>query len=739
MDEPDLPHGMSASEYTRMGQRFADMQPMLTTASASRMDALDDSLPEGASWTRKADTGPAGSQIGSSTGNAYMTNQRPYQPEFESPDRQQYPVHRILANRYWRMFYKLDPVIGTGIDLFSELPWSGFDLAGEGVEGEVRETLEDMVEETEIRSILPYIVREFLVVGEACPHLFYDDAKGMWTHIAMHNPDQLDVIYAPFIKMEPVVEFVPDDRLRKVMTSNHEMLKAVRRSMPPELVSRLQARQNIPLSPVNFTFLPRRLHPYDVRGTSLLSRMWRILMLEDGIFNATLATARRHAGPLKIAKLGDAATGWIPGPDQERRLLQLLAQAELDVHAWLVYHYGINFELVGTTERVMTIDRQWDLIERVKLVALGINKSFLHGEVTYASAASGLTVFLQRLRALREYFETKWIIPKFFAPVAEMNGWVKPTQAELAHRVRTRRSKMELRADKRYIIPRIEWDRGLDPSVDQSMVQAVTALSQLGIKFSKTTIMSLTNRSYEDELKQAAQDIELEQRMTANNPALAAWLAPPVDPNAAGGGAGGAGPMMSPGISPEEMGLGGEGGGAPPPGAEGAPPGGEAPPDGVGAPAAAAGEARKPDGPSERPTAEDTYGVSSKIWDVNDRYGAWAKHEVADLVEAFRSQDVAELAASDSSWTELAQDREFIDALGSGDGTGAWHALEDWMLRGGYPTQDILQLEDILTSEGGLPDRVAELRSETARLERQLGDTEDDSNFLVGVGKRRPV
>ena len=217
-----------------------------------------------------------------------------------------------------------------------------------------------------------------MVIGECVPHNFFDESKGIWSYTALHNPDQLEVIDAPFIKMEPIVEFIPDDRLRAVLTSNNFLLKKVRDQMPPELVSRLIARQNIPLSPINMTFIPRRMHPYDTRGTSIISRMWRILMYEDAIYNASIATARRHAGPIKVAKLGNPQTGWIPSQEHERRLLQLLSQAEIDVNAWLVYHYGIQFEMVGTTDRIMNIAQHHEVIERIKLIAMGISKCFVY-------------------------------------------------------------------------------------------------------------------------------------------------------------------------------------------------------------------------------------------------------------------------------------------------------------------------------------------------------------------------
>lgn len=346
-DDTKLIHGMTATQQEQLSERMDAMLPKLAGGGSGAYGArtfFDGVLPEGGELAPNAGTGyrsavqksAQASSFSTSSGNtgAFATTQRPYQPEFESPDRQQYPVHRILANRYWRLFYKLDPVIGNGVDMMSELVWGNFEMTGDGVDGEVKDQLEYMNRETQLRTVLPYMNREFLVTGEACPHLFFDDSKGVWTYISLHNPDQLEVIDAPFIKMDPVVEFVPDGRLQQVLQSDNALLRRVRESMPQELIVRLMARQNIPLSPINFTFIPRKLHFYDTRGTSLISRMWRILMYEDAIFNASIATARRHAGPLKVAKLGNAATGWIPGPDHERRLLDLLAQAELDVNCF---------------------------------------------------------------------------------------------------------------------------------------------------------------------------------------------------------------------------------------------------------------------------------------------------------------------------------------------------------------------------------------------------------------------
>jgi len=696
-------HGLTPQQVESMRDRFESFMPKLSNDLGSVQDVLSGILPKEAALSpgaganyqaaRQATNAAArghtanlpggGMGGGGGGGDTFQTVQRPYQPEFESPDRQQYPVHRILANRYFRMFYKLDHVIGNGVDLISELPFGEFELTGEGVEGEVKDIMEYSADEAKLRSNLPFMTREFLVTGEAAPHLFWDDSKGCWTYMALHNPDQLEVIDAPFIRMDPVVEFKPDPRLQKVLNSTNPQLRQVRESMPAELLHRLQSNQNIPLDPNNFTFLPRKLHPYDTRGTSIISRMWRILMYEDSIFNASIATARRHAGPLKVAKLGNPANGWIPGPEEERKLLELLAQAELDVNAWLIYHYGINFELVGTTDRVMTIDKHYELIERVKLVALGISKAFLHGEVTYASAATGLTVFLRRLKAHRTYFEDAFLYPKFWKKMAMVNKWVKPTQAELDSRVRVRRSSSEISEDHRWIIPTMQWSQSLDPTVDSELINAMQTLENMGVRFSKTTKMSLAGRDFEEESKQRLADHKKEQEVFKDYPELLQE-----DATGGGGGFGGALPPIPGDAFGDDLG------------------GGE-PPEPEGASVSAT------DGAEPSPAKPNPFGN-------RDRIGMWHKKDVESLVDLMSGNP-----PDDDPWVDAFHSPKVRDAIKGGDNDEIMEAVEDFLIEEDYPASGIDQLVDILKE-------MKVVRSASRNERRRLAELAEN---IQGFGK----
>jgi len=744
--------GISAAQAEAMRDRFEQFVPSLASNLVTNNRSLiADRLPDGASWS-PIRTAQMSGQFAGSTPRHLVTQQTPYQPEFASPDRQQYPVHRILANRYWRLFYKLDPVIGNCVEMYSDLPWSNFELTGEGVEGEIRQSYELMCRETQMLALLPYFVREFLVVGEVIPHTFFDNAKGIFTYIALHNPDQLEVVDAPFIKMDPIVEFIPDDRLRSILSSNVPSLRKLRDNMPPELLTRLFARQNIPLSPVNATFIPRKLHPYDTRGTSILSRLWRVLMLEDAIFNATIQTARRAAAPLKVAKLGNAATGWIPPPDQERRLLELLAQAELDPQAWLVYHYGVAFETIGTTDKIMSVNREWDVIERIKLIALGISKSFLHGEVSYASSATGLQVFLQRLKAMRSFFEQKWMYPKFFRPIAEINGWVKPKPNEVAHGYRVKRSSKELQEQNRYIVPKIVWDKSLDPQINTDLINAMQALEALGVKFSKTTKMATVGFSFEEESKKIHREQEFEKQFLPKLPAPA-----PAEGGGAPVGGGGAPPPPA----------GGEESGGGPPGSANVPTDIAKPPAPPAPPGASVeADKSKDDKPKDKsiqkvapPQKQQKSSISSlksEIW-IDDKYGNWTAKEAADLSDLVQTLD------TDSAfWSQLGNTKQFKQAVLAHNMDLIWDCVDEYLQSQGYPDKDIDELHQIMSAEGlfmakpsqdlvdleqSLPDNASEMSDDKfaemvkSYLNKDKKSTvmhNEAENFLSGVSSKSP-
>lgn len=504
---------------------------------------------------------PAGmSSMGGTTGSGSTSlhMQRPYDIEVESPDRQFYPQDRLTANRYWRLFHKYDPVFGMAIDLFCEMVVSDFELILEDDPTKsIKDSLEYMNQTVNIQDKLKHLIREYLVIGEAFPHCFFNTDTNLWDYVTLHNPDMMDIKDIPVANCLPIINFVPDTQLRTTLSDGSPESREFRKCLPPEFVSKVLAGQKIRMNPVNCSFIARRLHAYDLRGCSIASRLFRIMLCEDAIFASSIATYRRAASPLKVAKLGDSTSGWIPNPATEAKLADLLARAESDPQAWIIWNYGISFEAFGTNDRATTIGKELNTINELKFLGLGLSKGFVTSDATYASAKSGLQVFLRRLLSLRQFIESVWLYPKYFRPICEINEWVKAIPSEVTHRYRVKRTAQEINDQKLLLMPKLQWKNRLDPSIDSEVLNALNLLkSSFGYKVSKSTLDSFTGLDWESEARKAAAEYKLEKETTETllGPALNEKYQEQNAPK----------PASPPG---------GPGGGAKPPGALGKPPG----------------------------------------------------------------------------------------------------------------------------------------------------------------------
>lgn len=449
-------------------------------------------------------------QANDSGGGAYFTVPMPFQPEFGDPSKIHYPIDRHQQNRYWRLIFKTDPIIGSVIDMFAEMLCSNVELTGEGVTGEIKRSYEDMINSTKILSLFQYFIKEFLVVGEVIPHLIFDERKGIWTDILFHNPDQVNVLSSPFMNMEPVLEFMPDESLRNFANSKNPQVLEYLSNIPDDILSSILTGNNIPLNTkMNVSFIARKLFPYDVRGSSIIPRVWQIYMYETSVYNAAIATARRHAGPVKVVKMGHPEGHWLPNEADFDEFLKKITFAEQDPHSWIMSHPFVNFEAWGTTDRMLSISREYDLIERVKLTALGVSQGFLHGDATYASSKTSMNSLMMRLRGMRVFFENIWWYPKFFKPIAEINQWIKPTAAEVSHRFKKKRTAQEAMDEGRLIIPKLRWSQQLEPAVDKELLEAVRLLNDLGVKASKSTSFAAAGMDFEEETA----NVFIEQKM----------------------------------------------------------------------------------------------------------------------------------------------------------------------------------------------------------------------------------
>lgn len=413
-------------------------------------------------------------------------------------------------NRWCRWFYDHDELIGASMDVHAELPYSKAVLDVD--DPHILRHYEDCIEVTNFYSKLSPIDLEFMKIGEVFIHNNWDDSSGMWNHITIHNPDYVEVRFTPFADQECAIELIPDDELKALVHSTKPEDQQLKSKIPDQVFRKVLTGKNITLDPDEVTHIARRSHAYDIRGTSIINRIFRLLMYEDKLREAQLTIADNFIYPLKIFKLGDPQKGWIPNETHQRALASMLQQATFDPNFSLIYHYGLQVDYVTVADKVMRLEKEWSEINERKMVALGVSKEFLSGSSTYAAANVGLQVQLARYKAKRDLFEYNWIRNKFFKIMAERNDFYRRDKKELVGQYRVARKGRE--KQERLIIPKLIWDKKLMLRDDQAFLTFMNNVYAQGKgPISAITLLQLMGLSLDDELKNKRKQKELEEKI----------------------------------------------------------------------------------------------------------------------------------------------------------------------------------------------------------------------------------
>lgn len=279
---------------------------------------------------------------GSGTGPTMVSSPLYYDPRWSSPDKFYFPRTEEQANSIWRHLYVTDPSSAVALDLYSQSPWSEFDLVGID-DKTIVHVYEDAISEARLLEKLPRFTLEFLKLGKCIVHNIFDNSRGIWIGAFHHNPDNIKVTGVPWFGYEPLMDLRPTREMEWFASSPDRRAREITKRLPPEIVQMIRTGKAIPLDNSNVTYIGRKSADYELLGTSILTRLFRVQMLEDVLANATIAVAQRNAAPLRIFKIGDPSTGWIPTDDDghAEQLMELLAVAETDPFAAIVYHSGL--------------------------------------------------------------------------------------------------------------------------------------------------------------------------------------------------------------------------------------------------------------------------------------------------------------------------------------------------------------------------------------------------------------
>jgi len=184
-------------------------------------------------------------------------------------------------NRWCRWFYDHDEMIGAILDVHAELPYSRARMKVD--DPVIQRVIDECIDKTNFFSMLPSIDLEYMKVGEVFIYTHWNEALGMWDSIVLHNPDFVEVRYSPFADREPVLELTPNEELRSLVHSTKPEEQQLKKRLPQDIIKRVLTGRNIILNYNETTHIARRSNPYDLRGTSIIRRLFRCFVPETDV------------------------------------------------------------------------------------------------------------------------------------------------------------------------------------------------------------------------------------------------------------------------------------------------------------------------------------------------------------------------------------------------------------------------------------------------------------------------
>lgn len=430
----------------------------------------------------------------------------------------QTPRAKQTHNKLMRQIYDFDPIAGPAIDLYSDLPWSSFDIGGIS-DPAILHIYEDALNNLKLEHYLPQITANYLVYGRICLHFLFDAGPGVWTNFILHDDDDIRITPVPLLNEDPLVDLMPSASLKAFIMSKDERAQVYKDMFPSDLIDRIERGEPLPMDNSNTLYLPRRSMASDHLGTSMFSRIIGLITLERALFNASVARAQRSAGTIRILKMGRSGVdGWLPTDEEVTSAVTSLMMAEEDPVASIVGFKtsDVTVEAIAGSgqDSLWKISDENSYIEAAKMKALGLSETMLSGDATYNNLDTSLSIFLEKVKTMRDFFTRKIIIERVFEPLAKAHGFYQKDGLTKSRSLQPRgfvSNKIQIRdvSDSQLILPTIQWTKPLEPRMDSSLIDLLDKAEEKGLPITLRKWATATGQNISEIQGQVADDLKL--------------------------------------------------------------------------------------------------------------------------------------------------------------------------------------------------------------------------------------
>lgn len=430
--------------------------------------------------------------------NVKMGNPTFYHPLFESTN-MMLPRDRRERNEWCRHFYRTEPIIATAIDLHTEFPISDFSIVCKD------KYISDffdylMFDKINMHELLLFIGLEYWKIGDVFPYGQLNESEGIWERFVCYNPDYINIKTSP-LAGEPIIELIPDAEITNIVNSGPRGANAeIYNQLTPEIIQQVKQGKNISLDNRLISHIAHKASPYEIWGTPLMMRCFKTLIYKDKLRSAQDAIANRHIMPLRVAKIGQAGEP-MPTQDDIDDFRDMLYEADGDPSFFLVYHYGLQFEYVGSSGHILPLNTEFDFIQKELMNGLCINEAMLNGDgPTYANARIGFNTLAGRYMSYRLRLEN-WMRYKVLKPISEIQGFYESVNGEIQSKYMSEKQRKisAARKDMQLIVPQIQWQQE-DLTDDQNRMSFIQNLRDKGL-ISARTILPMVGLDPDVEMK----------------------------------------------------------------------------------------------------------------------------------------------------------------------------------------------------------------------------------------------
>ena len=357
-----------------------------------------------------------------------------------------WPVTLMEKYSWYRYWARSDAYIGRALELLSDLPMSKLSLNMPKMPKKMRKLSQEIANFFEYQmdvlglfEMCQSILWELNMIGNVYIFHEWDDEKKMWSRAIMLPPEEVYIFQYPFSDNKRV-EYRPERLIRMIrdgatvvagMSSNSavegnvcmraDLEQQILEHLPSELVDMVRTQGCIVMDsdPTSGSFvhhIARRRSPYLDLGASVLERVLVPMLQKEHYRYTQLSLASRNCTPKNLI----TAPGLMP--EEVDALRTQVDLSYLDPEYSVITNYEVNWQTIGTSDRLLDLDREYERIENQVFAAMGVTRELLTGEGTFTGSRITVeilnTMFLMTREVLKNYIEKK-----LFIPVCEAHKW----------------------------------------------------------------------------------------------------------------------------------------------------------------------------------------------------------------------------------------------------------------------------------------------------------------------------